>query len=72
MKQYTGFDGQSVLIWGYGREGRSMERFLATYCNPREVAVFEGKREDIDESKYDVILKSPGSSWTMMTRNTLR
>lgn len=60
MKQYTGFDGQSVLIWGYGREGRSMERFLATYCHPREVAVFEGKREDIDESKYDVILKSPG------------
>ena len=60
MKQYTGFDGQSVLIWGYGREGRSMERFLATYCNPREVAVFEGKREDIDEQKYDVILKSPG------------
>ena len=60
MKQYTRFDGQSVLIWGYGREGRSMERFLATYCHPREVAVFEGKREDIDESKYDCILKSPG------------
>ena len=60
MKHYSKFDGKRVLIWGYGREGRSSERFLREFCSPAEIAVFEGKREDIDEDKYDWILKSPG------------
>lgn len=60
MDRYTKLDGKRVLIWGYGREGKSSERFLREYCKPAEIAVFEGKREDIDESKYDCILKSPG------------
>lgn len=49
-----------ILIWGYGREGKSTERFLSSYCSVRSVSVFEGKREEIDESQYDYIIKSPG------------
>ncbi len=49
-----------ILIWGYGREGKSTERFLNKFCSPALVEVYEGKREGIDESKYDLIIKSPG------------
>ena len=52
--------GKRILIWGYGREGKSTRQFLKRCCNPSLVEVFEGKREDIDESKYDLIIKSPG------------
>ncbi|MCQ2483400.1 MAG: UDP-N-acetylmuramoyl-L-alanine--D-glutamate ligase, partial [Clostridia bacterium] len=45
---------------GYGREGKSTEQFINTYCSVASLEVFEGKREDIDESKYDYIIKSPG------------
>ena len=60
MKTYDKFNGKRILIWGYGREGKSTERFLQTYCSPKSVKVFEGKREDINESSYDYIIKSPG------------
>lgn len=49
-----------ILIWGYGREGKSTESFLATYCDSALVEVYEGDRAGIDEDKYDVIIKSPG------------
>lgn len=54
------FSGKRILIWGYGREGKSTENFLNRCCNPALVEVFEGKREDIEEDKYDYIFKSPG------------
>lgn len=54
------FDDKRVLIWGYGREGKSSEQFLKNFCNPQSVEIFEGKRDDIDEEKYDIIIKSPG------------
>lgn len=54
------FAGKRILIWGYGREGKSTESFLNRCCKPCSVEVFEGKREDIDEEKYDYIFKSPG------------
>lgn len=60
MKTYDKFTNKKILIWGYGREGKSTERFLSEYCTPQKVDVFEGKREDIDESLYDCIIKSPG------------
>ncbi|MCR5672143.1 MAG: UDP-N-acetylmuramoyl-L-alanine--D-glutamate ligase [Lachnospiraceae bacterium] len=60
MNTYNRFDDKRILIWGYGREGKSSERFLSTYCRPASVDVFEGKREDIDEDRYDFIIKSPG------------
>jgi len=54
------FDGKKILIWGYGREGKSSERFFINECKAASVEIFEGKIEDIDIDKYDVIVKSPG------------
>lgn len=51
---------KKILIWGYGREGKSTEHFLATYCTPASVEIYEGDRAGIDETKYDLIIKSPG------------
>ncbi len=60
MDHYGKFDDKRILIWGYGREGKSTEQFLKTYCSPRSFEVFEGKREGINESDFDFIIKSPG------------
>ncbi len=60
METYKRFDGKRILIWGYGREGKSTERFLNSFCAPSKIDVFEGKREEINESDYDYIIKSPG------------
>lgn len=60
MNTYDRFNRKRILIWGYGREGRSTERFLCEFCTPLCVDIFEGKREDIDEDSYDYIIKSPG------------
>lgn len=49
-----------VLIWGYGREGKSSEKYLNEYCECKTVSVFEGKVEEINRNEYDIILKSPG------------
>lgn len=53
-------NGKCILIWGYGREGKSTEQFLKRECPDTKIDVFEGKREEIDEQKYDFIIKSPG------------
>lgn len=53
-------NNKKVLIWGYGREGKSTENFIREHCVGVEVEIFEGKREEIEESKYDYIIKSPG------------
>lgn len=52
--------GRDILIWGYGREGRSTERFIQTFCPVKSLSVFEGGEDEIDESRYDYIIKSPG------------
>ena len=49
-----------ILIWGYGREGKSTESFLKTHCSPKSIDIFEGKRDGFDEESYDIIFKSPG------------
>lgn len=54
------FKGKKILIWGYGREGKSTESFLKRCCEPESIEVFEGKRDGIDEERYDFIFKSPG------------
>lgn len=51
---------KNVLIWGYGREGKSTEQFINSYCSVKSLSIFEGKGNEIDESKYDYIIKSPG------------
>ncbi len=52
--------GKRILIWGYGREGKSSERFLKEHCSYSSLDIYEGKREGIEEEKYDCIIKSPG------------
>ena len=54
------FNGKRILIWGYGREGKSTQDFLARCCKPASVEIYEGKKEGIAEDKYDWIFKSPG------------
>ena len=54
------FQDKRVLIFGYGREGKSTEHFLQTHCNPKSVDIFEGKLQEIQEENYDLIMKSPG------------
>lgn len=49
-----------ILIWGYGREGKSTEHFLKEKCQPAVVDILEGKKEDVREEAYDYIIKSPG------------
>lgn len=51
---------KKILIWGYGREGKSTDDFLKTYCSTASIEIFEGKREDINDDAYDYIIKSPG------------
>ncbi len=56
------FDGKRILIWGYGREGKSTEAFLKRHMSEDSVQpdIYEGDRAGIDEDKYDLIFKSPG------------
>lgn len=54
------FNNKSILIWGYGREGKSTEAFLKSHTLGCKIEVFEGKREEIDDSKFDFVFKSPG------------
>lgn len=53
-------DNKRILIFGYGREGKSTETYIKNHVNFKSLDVFEGKIEDIDEDKYDIIIKSPG------------
>ena len=37
---------KKILIWGYGREGRSMKSFIDRHVSAAECAVFEGRQEN--------------------------
>lgn len=54
--------GKKLLLWGYGREGKSTEQFLSRHCKQYSLTIFEGKtlEECENEQEYDYILKSPG------------
>lgn len=54
------FTDKRILIWGYGREGKSTEDFLKRCCKPASIEIFQGTREEIIEDNYDYIFKSPG------------
>lgn len=53
-------DKKKILIWGYGKEGKSTENFLKRHCLSCEFVVFEGSSIDEIEQNYDFIIKSPG------------
>ncbi len=64
-------NNKRVLLWGYGLEGKSMEKFINKYCTVKELTVFQGRREDIDEDAYDYIIKSPGIvAWDLSDKFT--
>ncbi len=60
MKISERLDGKSVLIWGYGREGKSTERFLNRFCHVKSCEIYEGPEDGKDFSRYDFVIKSPG------------
>lgn len=53
-------NGKRILIFGYGREGKSTEAFIKAHVLYASLDVFEGDRSEIIEDDYDVIIKSPG------------
>ena len=71
MKITEILNNKRILLWGYGLEGKSMEKFINNYCNVRELTVFQGKREEINEDAYDCIIKSPGIvAWDLSDKYT--
>ena len=53
-------NNKRILIFGYGREGKSTEEYIKSHVNVEKLDIFEGKKEDINEADYDYIIKSPG------------
>lgn len=60
MKIVDKLRNKDILIWGYGREGKSTEQFINEFCSVKSLTIFEGRENEIDDSKYDYIIKSPG------------
>ncbi len=61
MKKITDtLKDKRILIWGYGREGKSTEAFIKNHVNVEKLDVFEGSRDGFNEDDYDYIIKSPG------------
>ncbi|MBO7403253.1 MAG: UDP-N-acetylmuramoyl-L-alanine--D-glutamate ligase, partial [Lachnospiraceae bacterium] len=54
------FTDKRILIWGYGREGKTTEKFLLTHTKPLEVQHFEGPFSDLPAEGFDIVFKSPG------------
>ena len=54
------YRGKKILIWGYGREGKSTENFFRRHPVAASVEISEGKPDEIEYEKYDFVFKSPG------------
>lgn len=54
------FRNKRILIWGYGREGKSTETFFKNHPVAASVDISEAKPDEIDLSGYDFVFKSPG------------
>ena len=71
MKITELLDGNRIRLWRYGLEGKSTEKFINKYCKIKELTVFQGKRDEIDEDAYDYIIKSPGIvAWDLSDKFT--
>lgn len=60
------FNDKKILIWGYGREGKSTEKWLVSHVSPKAVDISSATPEEMLEGSgegYDVIIKSPGIIW---------
>ena len=65
------FKDKRILIWGYGREGKSTEQFFRRNGITECIEIYEGKRDGIDESRFDYIFKSPGiAAWDLSDKFT--
>lgn len=60
MKIIDALNNKHVLIWGLGREGLATKSFIDKYCSSCKYDTYEGDKEGFDDSKYDLIIKSPG------------
>lgn len=60
MRIIDQLDNKKVLIWGYGREGKSTENFIKLYCPHTKYEIYEGDKEGFSEEDFDFIIKSPG------------
>lgn len=60
MKIVEQLENKRILIWGYGREGKSSEAFIKKHANPKSIEIVNGSYEDVKEKECDLILKSPG------------
>ncbi len=66
MKTDHLFDDKKILIWGYGREGQSSERWLEGHVKPASVSISSATPEEMLKGAAgdaDVIIKSPGIVW---------
>ena len=66
MKTDHLFNDKKILIWGYGREGQSTEKWLKGHVSPASVTISSATPEEMLKGAAgdaDVIIKSPGIVW---------
>ncbi|MBP3283980.1 MAG: UDP-N-acetylmuramoyl-L-alanine--D-glutamate ligase [Clostridia bacterium] len=68
-------DGKSIVILGFGREGKATYHFVKKYVNYKELAIADERQAEVPEKVYygtdyceglndfDVVIKSPGISF---------
>ncbi|MBO6108257.1 MAG: hypothetical protein J6P16_02505, partial [Eubacterium sp.] len=59
-KTIAKYADKKILIWGYGREGKSTESFFKKHPVANCVDISEAAPDEIDISGYDYVFKSPG------------
>ena len=53
-------NGKKILIWGFGREGKSTKHFLDEFCPDAKYEIYEGGRDGVNDDDFDYIFVSPG------------